>query len=161
MTLIIDGHNLIPHIPGVSLSDPNDEDKLIQILQDFCRVKRKSVEVFFDGAPFGVAGKKQFGRVIAHYVRGGITADEAIMAHLKHLGKRARNVSVVSSDRQVQQAARAVHARVISSATFASDWQKIINDTPELDPRNQPITDEEIENWERLFRGDITTRDEM
>jgi len=161
MTLIIDGHNLIPHIPGVSLSDPNDEDKLIQILQDFCRVKRTSVEVFFDGAPSGVAGKKQFGRVIAHYVRRGITADEAIMAHLKHLGKRARNVSVVSSDRQVQQAARAVHARVISSATFASDWQKIINDTPELDPRNQPITDEEIENWERLFRGDITTRDEM
>ena len=154
MTLIIDGHNLIPHMPGVSLSDPDDEDKLIQNLLDFCRVKRKSIDVFFDGATSGNAGKKQFGRVIAHYVHRGITADEAIMAHLKHLGKRARNVSVVSSDRQVQQAARAVHARVIPSATFASDWQKIIDDTPELDPRNQPISEEELEAWEMLFKGD-------
>lgn len=156
MALIIDGHNLIPHLPGVSLSDPDDESNLIQILQDYCRVKRLSADVFFDAAPLGYAGKKKFGRVNAHYVCSGITADAAIMTHLKHLGKRARNVSVVSSDRQVQQAARAVHARVIPSGTFASDWKKITEDTPELDPRNQPISEAEIEDWEKLFSGDLS-----
>ena len=152
MTLIIDGHNLIPHMPGVALSDPDDEDKLIQIIQDYCRVKRTAAEVFFDGAPTGFAGKKQFGKVRAHFVRKRITADEAIMARLKQLGKRARNVRVVSSDRQVQQAARASHAQVISSASFAADWQTIAERTPELDPRSRLLSEEELADWERLFQ---------
>lgn len=113
---------------------------------------RTSAEVFFDGAPPGNAGNQQFGRVRAHYVRRGITADEAIMTHLKHLGKRARNVKVVSSDRQVQQAARAAHARVIPSATFASEWQKAIDETPELDPRNRSLSEAEVDAWEHLFK---------
>ncbi len=152
MTLIIDGHNLIPHLPGVALSDPDDEDKLIKIIQDYCRVKGISAEIYFDGAPPGFAGKKQFGKVRAHFVRTGITADEAIMSHLKMLGKRAKNMSVVSSDRQVQQAARAVHAKVISAASFSKEWQQIVEETPEFDPRSRLLSEEEVADWERLFR---------
>ena len=152
MTLIIDGHNLIPHLPGVALSDPDDEEKLIRIIQDYCRAKRTTAEVFFDGAPTGFAGKKQFGKVRAHFVRKGITADEAIMTRLKHLGKRARNISVVSSDRQVQQAARASHASVISSASFAANWQTAVEEMPELDPRSRLLSEEELAAWEHLFQ---------
>ncbi|MEA3328111.1 MAG: NYN domain-containing protein [Chloroflexota bacterium] len=152
MTLIIDGHNLIPHMPGVALSDPDDEEKLIKIIQDFCRVKGVSAEIYFDGAPTGYAGKKQFGRVCAHFVRKGITADEAIMVRLKQLGKRAKNMRVVSSDRQVQQAARASHASVISSSSFASDWQKNMEEIPELDPRSRLLSEAEVDDWERLFQ---------
>lgn len=153
MTLIIDGHNLIPQIYGVALSDPDDEDKLIRIIQEYCRVKRTSAEVFFDGALSGFAGQKKLGRVRVHYVRREITADEAIMAHLKQLGKQARNVRVVSSDRQVQRAAKAVHASVISSGSFSSEWQAILERTPDIDPRNQPLTEEELDSWEKLFQG--------
>lgn len=152
MILIIDGHNLIPHIPGVALTDPDDEEKLIQIIQEYCRTKRITAEIYFDGAPTGFAGKEQFGKIRAHFIRKGITADEAIMAHLKQLGKRARNVRVVSSDRQVQQAARASHASVISSASFSKEWQKLVEETPEFDPRNRLLSEEEVADWERLFR---------
>ena len=87
--ILIDGHNLIPKIRGLSLSDENDEEKLIQILQDYCRIKRKTVEVYFDGAPMDHAGTRNFGNVKAHFIRKGTTADDMIIpAHSGIWGKR-------------------------------------------------------------------------
>ena len=153
MAIIIDGHNLIAQFPGISLSDPEDEEKLIKLLQEYCRLRRKTVEVYFDRAPAGYAGKEKRGLVQAIFVPSGTTADEAIMARLKKLGKRAKNVRVVSSDRQVQQAARALHATVITSDEFVKEWQLLLAEEPDLDPRNQPLSQEEVEAWEELFEN--------
>jgi predicted RNA-binding protein with PIN domain len=77
--------------------------------------------VFFDRAPAGMAGIQQYGLVRAHFVREGTTADAAIMAYLKKLGKRAKNSTVVSSDRQVLAAARgACQAGMMRSEDFAA-----------------------------------------
>ena len=153
MAIIIDGHNLIAQLPEISLSDPDDEEKLINLLQEYCRMRRKSVEVYFDRAPTGYARKDRRGLVQAIFVPSDSTADEAIMARLRKLGKRAKNVRVVSSDRQVQQAARAVHATVISSKEFVAEWQSILAKEPDLDPRNKPLTKEDVESWEELFKS--------
>lgn len=152
MIMIIDGHNLISKIPETSLADPDDEEKLVRILQDYCRVRRKTIEVYFDAAPAGWSGERRYGLVRAHFVRSGITADEAIMDRLRKLGKRARNVIVVSSDRQVQQAARAAHAEVTSSEDFAADWQSLQEETPGLDPNDRLLTEEELAVWEAMFK---------
>jgi predicted RNA-binding protein with PIN domain len=151
MKMIIDGHNLIPHIPGLSLAELDDEIKLVNILQDYGRLRRKSIEVYFDQAPVGQAGERQFGLVKAIFVLRGTTADQAIMDRLKKLGKRAKNVAVVSSDRQVQSAARTAHAKIITSADFAADWQKLLSQKPEIDPRSRPLSDTEVAMWEKLF----------
>ena len=152
MLTLIDGHNLIPKVPGINLSDPNDEDDLIQVLQQYCRLRRKTVEVYFDRAPIGLAGMRQVGQVRAVFVRTGVTADEAIMSRLRDLGKRARNAQVVSSDGQVQQAARGVHAVVVTSEAFARELVKLMEEEPELDPRNRLLSDVELSEWEALFR---------
>ena len=152
MTLLIDGHNLIPYISGIRLSDPDDETQLIKVLQEYCRLRRKKAAVYFDQAPPGFSGVKSHGKVEAHYIQRGKTADDAIVAALKKLGKRARNVTVVSSDRQVQQAARAVHAKVVSSREFADDWEALTLAEPSLDPRNRQLTEQELANWEALFK---------
>jgi hypothetical protein len=68
MPVIIDGHNLIPRIPGLSLRDIDDELRLVQLLQDFCQRSRKQVEVFFDNAPPGSAGVRSFGSVKARFI---------------------------------------------------------------------------------------------
>ncbi|MDY6866554.1 MAG: NYN domain-containing protein [Chloroflexota bacterium] len=149
---LIDGHNLIPYIPGIALSDPDDEMKLIQQLQGYCQKRRKSLTVYFDRAPVGQAGVRKFGSVQAVFVREGVTADKAIMDRLAELGKRARNVVVVSSDRQVRQVARAVHAKVISSQAFAAEMRAVFEDEPELDPRNRLLSQEEVAEWEAFFR---------
>lgn len=152
MSLLIDGHNLIPWIPGIKLSDPDDEMQLVKLLQEYCQVKRKKAIVYFDQAPAGFSGLKQYGKVQANYVRKGRTADDAIMEKLRKLGKRARNVTVVSSDRQVQQAARAAHARVISSEAFAAEWESLVSEEPYFDPRNRSLSEEELIEWEAIFR---------
>jgi uncharacterized protein len=119
---IIDGHNLIPNVPGLSLEAVDDEEKLLAMLQVYARVRRRSqIEVYFDGAPPGQAGVRSYGGIRAHFVSAGLTADSAIQRRLSELGRRARNASVVSSDRQVQASARSAQARVISCDEFARE----------------------------------------
>src|SRR4030095_12662978 len=82
MPYLIDGHNLIPKL-GLRLDSMDDEMELIVILQEFCRIERKQVEVYFDGAPTPQAGTRKLGAVSAHFVRLGATADNAIRGRLK------------------------------------------------------------------------------
>ena len=122
---IIDGHNLIPKIPGWSLTAMDDEKRLIELLQSYVNARRKQVEVFFDGAPVGQAGVRQYGTIRAHFVPLGKTADDAIIQFLVGLGKNARNVTVVSSDRRVRSEASALRAEVITSEVFADDLREV------------------------------------
>ena len=40
MSYLIDGHNLIPKIPGLTLRQMDDENELIEILQRFFGMKQ-------------------------------------------------------------------------------------------------------------------------
>ena len=151
--MIIDGHNLIPHMPGVNLSDPDDEMQLIQMVQSYCRLRRRTAEIYFDKAPAGQARAYSTGMVKAVFVRTGRTADDAIIDRLKQLGRRAKNCLIVSSDRQVQQASRAVHADVVSAAAFAADWRELSEQSPEFEQPEQPLTEDEITYWQQLFEN--------
>lgn len=150
---LVDGHNLIPNIPGLSLADIDDEMRLADWLQVFCQRQQQEVEVFFDQAPPGAASKRRWGRVIMHFVRQGTLADSAIEARLAQLGKAARNVVVVSSDRRVQMAARNVHARVMASEDFAAELIRPGPEKPGVSRAEGPsLTPEEVSEWEDLFR---------
>jgi predicted RNA-binding protein with PIN domain len=149
MPYLIDGHNLIPKL-GLRLDSVDDEMELIAILQEFCRLERRQVEVFFDGAPATQAGTRKLGAVTAHFVRLGATADDAIRNRLKALGKSARNWTVVSSDRQVQADARAVFAETISSDAFVGMLKQ--SRKPDAKPnRERKLSQEEVEDWLKLF----------
>src|SRR3989337_2887910 len=115
MTYIIDGHNLIPKIPGLGLDQVDDEIQLIELLSRFAGRSSKNVVVFFDNAPPGSSGIRPFGRVRAHFTRQGQTADAAILSYLNRQVKGARQFTLVSSDLSLQLAARQVRARVKSS----------------------------------------------
>jgi predicted RNA-binding protein with PIN domain len=121
MPYLIDGHNLIPKIPGVNLSDIDDEHQLINLLQDFCRKKRKKVDVYFDNAPPGEARTQKYGQVTAHYIRQGRTADRAIRQRLIEIGQSAQNWTVITSDREVAAASKEAHAKVISAENFTKN----------------------------------------
>jgi uncharacterized protein len=154
MSYIIDGHNLIPKVPGLSLEDEDDEMKLIALLQEYSRRRRTKVTVFFDNAPPSYQGMQRFGTVTAYFVRSGVAADLAIVNHIKKLGKRARNLIVVSSDRAVQNEARYHQARTLSSEDFARGLVSSKENTPEpgteIDPN--PTTDE-IDYWLSEFKA--------
>jgi len=149
MPYLIDGHNLIPKL-GLRLESIDDELELIAILQEFCRLEHRQVEVYFDGAPTPHAGTRKLGAVTAHFVRLGATADHAIRNRLKSLGRSAKNWSVVSSDRQVQAEARAARAEVISSESFAGLLNRARNSTPKPGEERK-LSKQEVDDWLKLF----------
>ena len=155
MPYIIDGHNLIPKIPGLNLGDIDVEINLIKRLADFCRQRGRKVEVFFDKAPAGRAGSQKHGRVTAHYIRQGSSADSAIRSHLRKAGRSVRNLVVVTSDREVAAASREAGAGVISSQDFVG--QHLLGKT-ELDDEMEKDADlsldpDAVDEWMDLFKG--------
>jgi predicted RNA-binding protein with PIN domain len=149
MPYLIDGHNLIPKL-GLRLDSPDDEMELVGILQEFSRLSRRESQVYFDGAPVGEARTQRFGKVTAHFVRLGSTADAAIKNELDRLGHAARNWTIVTSDREVQSAARAAHAVVLSSEEFARQLGQL-QQSPKRSSGDEPLSPDEILEWLKLF----------
>ena len=153
MPIIIDGHNIIPKIPGLELSAVDDEMQLVEMLQEFCRISRKKIEVYFDKAPPGHPRSRQFGSVTAHFIREGYTADHAIRDRLYQLKRAASSWTVVSSDRQVQSNARAFHADVYSAERFAAHLLETLFPKESSVQTNHEISIPagDIDDWLRLF----------
>jgi predicted RNA-binding protein with PIN domain len=153
MPYMVDGHNLIGKLKGISLKSMDDELQLIELLQQFYRVSRRSLDVYFDGAPVEQAGKRSYGMVTAYFVRQGIEADTAMIMRLRKLGRRARNWVVVTSDHRIQSEARAQHARVITSEEFATQ----LNDIPQMDSGGETASSvmdpDELNDWLDLFNS--------
>lgn len=154
MPYMIDGHNLIPKVRGLSLQNPDDELELIKQLQTFCRVRRQTVEVYFDKASPGHSGAKSFGLVKAYFVPESSNADTAIRQALKRLERKARNWKVVSSDRQVQAEVRSAHAVVISSEAFAAQLDEALVQAFKSPTGGQGLSAEEVDAWLELFNHD-------
>ena len=150
MPYLVDGHNLIPKV-GLRLDSPDDELELVAILQDFARLKRQQVEVYFDGAPIGQAGTRRFGTIRAHFVRLGQTADDAIRARLLRMEKDARNWIVVSSDRAVQSAARAAQAQSISAEEFVNLLRGAQGSKSKSNPSEKKLSAAEVDEWMKIF----------
>lgn len=151
MPYLIDGHNLIPKL-GLRLDSLDDEMELVAILQEFCRLERRQVDVFFDGAPSSQAGTRKLGAVTANFSPFGSSADNAIRNRLKKLGKAAKNWTVVSSDREVQSNARAMQAEVISSDEFTKILNRVRN-SPRVEKSERAVSKEEVEEGLRMFGG--------
>lgn len=119
MPFLIDGHNLIPHISGISLDQLDDETRLVDILEAYFRRQRKKAIVFFDRGQPGIEPNLKRGFVKAHFTRSPLNADQAIRGHLRKLGGAARNYTVISSDNEVAAYAQQLGAKTLSSHKFA------------------------------------------
>lgn len=150
MPYLVDGHNLIPKL-GLRLDALDDEEQLISRLQEFCRLRRIQVEVYFDGAPPGQVATRRAGLVTAHFVRQGSSADAAIELQLARLGKAARNWTVVSSDGRVRRAAAAAHAGSLTSEEFAQEISRaqLLRSTAAR-PEAGPVASD-VEEWMEIF----------
>jgi hypothetical protein len=152
MPYLIDGHNLIPAVPGLRLADPDDESRLIDLLGAFCARTRSRATVYFDRGLLGSDAPRGAATVTIRFVRPPRTADDAIAAHVRGLRGEARNWTVVSSDGAVQRSARLAGARVMASPTFAD---RLLGEARRPSGRGPEVlsnNEEEIAYWERRFK---------
>ena len=153
--LLIDGHNLIGQTPGLSLADPNDEQKLIIMLRHYAARRNARIVVVFDsGNPGGRSKELSGGNVTAIFAGSHTIADRIIMERIREL-KKSGDWVVVSSDREVQQAAQQRKMTVWTSA----DFSRKLGAAPQRDesvappePKDSGLTKSEVDEWLRLFK---------
>jgi len=85
MHYLIDGHNLIARVPGLSLADPDDEAKLVQLLKRWAAADtRRKVTVIFDkGLPGGEAKHLSGGGVRALFAPDNRSADALLIRRIE------------------------------------------------------------------------------
>jgi uncharacterized protein len=145
---VVDGHNLIPKIPGVRLEDMEDENHLIEILNEYCRLGRAQVEVFFDGAPNPSMSQRKSGLAHPHFIRKGLSADDAIIEYVRKQLKPDFQITVVSSDHRVQTAVKTAGAIAMTSEAFAAEMQRVFTSPAALqEQKDKQLTPGEVALW--------------
>jgi predicted RNA-binding protein with PIN domain len=149
MPFLIDGHNLIGQMPGLSLDDPDDEQKLIELLRAYLvRTDRKGTVVFDRGLPGGGA---RWSNVVldVRFAPAPKKADDLIRERLER-ERNPRGLIVVTADRELAQAAERAGAQVRRPVDFARDMSA----GPKAPPKKESgLTAAEVEEWERTFRA--------
>lgn len=149
MPYLIDGHNLIPKIPGIQLDHLDDEQALFTLLDNYFKKNRKRAVVYFDQASPGAPLELNTAYLRAHFVRKPSSADEAILLRLRKLGGDARNYTIITSDHWVADNARSLGASVISSDDFAHTLR--IN-TQEPSRKSKSSDEGDIDYWLDIFQ---------
>ncbi|HWS23630.1 MAG TPA: NYN domain-containing protein [Anaerolineales bacterium] len=154
MPYLIDGHNLIPKF-GIDLSAEDDEYQLVQILQNFARVTRKTqIEVYFDRRANHPDGGNFSSFLKVTFVKSPKLADQALAERLKALGSGAKNWTVVSSDNYIQREAKNRGATSLSSEEFAAIVNQSLRIQRSEDTfRDNSLTQKEVEDWLNFFNN--------
>src|SRR5215207_7211315 len=120
MPYLIDGHNLIAHMPDISLSDPDDEGKLVVRLRGFAAARRKQCIVVFDhGLPGGKSPMSNDTVKVVFATAYHSTADRILMERIRNTPD-AGNWTVVTSDNEILAAAREKGMKGMRSADFVA-----------------------------------------
>lgn len=153
---LIDGHNLIGQLPDLSLTDPNDEAKLVQKLNGFAARHKKRITVIFDSGLPGGKSRLSTHQVEVVFATSRSSADDVMTARIR----RARDPGqwvIVSNDHAVINAARARRMTVLTSAEFAPllrppPKQKTGGHQDAGEAADVYVPPEEVEAWLKIFR---------
>ncbi|GAB6908088.1 conserved hypothetical protein [Desulfosarcina cetonica] len=120
--IIIDGYNLIRQTPELASLDRLDlqlgRDALVDRLAAYKKIKPHRITVVFDGPsePSLYGPRDRAKGISIRFSNGGECADDVI----RRMARREKEQAlVVSSDREVMDAAEAAGATVVTSAAFA------------------------------------------
>jgi predicted RNA-binding protein with PIN domain len=151
LPVLIDGHNLIGRLSMLSLQDPDDEDKLITLLQSYRARTGKKITVVFDpGGAFALAESYRRGGIEVVFAAHGSSADAVIIRRVSR-SPEPNAWLVVTSDQQLAATVSQRGARVQSAEAFA----QALSTTPgEQAPwKDSPPSPEEVEAWLALFEN--------
>jgi len=149
--ILIDGHNLIGRLPGISLADPDDEEALVRLLRSFRARTGKAITVVFDpGVSSSLSQTLKIGGVQVVSAPYGSSADAIILRRVAHARDR-QGLTVVTSDRALAEGVARLGARVQPAEAFAAQLGR-----PAAGPsrREQPPSPEEVEQWLAVFGKD-------
>ncbi|MGQ9502740.1 MAG: NYN domain-containing protein [Anaerolineae bacterium] len=155
--ILIDGHNLIGQMPDLSLDHPHDEEVLLSRLRAYHASTGAELVVYFDPGPVYQPLRRRVEAGITVYVAPyGHQADELILQAIRSAAN-PRQLTVVSSDHTIQQAARQRGCRVMDACAFIAELQRPRRRRPRMRMRRRsdaaaPLSEEAVARWLELFQ---------
>lgn len=145
--LWVDGYNLIGHLKLLtSGSLENARSRVLGLLSG------RKVRVYFDARSGGSAERR--GHVEIVFTQGG-TADDRIVQDLRALGTAARDIEVVTNDRELGGRCRQLGAACTACAAFLNSLQpQRTGNTARKSPpgdKSARMSRRELEDLQRIF----------
>jgi predicted RNA-binding protein with PIN domain len=148
---IIDGYNVIGAASefGLDLSQPDKEERLVRLLSSY-RARRRSRQallVVFDGHHGRLAaGPRRYSHLgVGVEWSLGETAD-AVIARKVRGASRAREIEVVTSDRQLLDSIASWGAKGTRSPDFLAEVSRALEDAPGAE-KPETSTPDEVSEW--------------
>lgn len=159
--ILVDGYNLIFQFPELRKMLERDleqaRDGLLIRLGSYANSRRIQIVVVFDGD--GRVTEESYAhrefRVI--FSKPPEKADQVIKELIEK--SRSEDIIVVSSDREIVDYARLYGVKTASSRQFAHEMSESTSHDVEK-KFDHPMSQEELKEWMRLFRGDDYTENE-
>lgn len=155
MPLIIDGHNLWWSIQRASEESKSITDlQLCYIVGRYLKLTGEKGEIVFDGS--GPSDKIGFDNISnLEVLFAGLAGDaDTVIADKIRASTAPKRLTIVSSDRKVQAAARTRKAEVIKSEVFWTNLQKQLGrrrTIREPSAKRWGLSESETEQWLKLF----------
>jgi uncharacterized protein len=157
MPLIIDGHNLLYAVRGITEGQIVSEIRLCTILSDYLRQMRQRGEIIFDGiGPRDKSGLAGTVNLEVSFSGAYIDADTIIEERIK-VSTAPKRLTVISNDHRLVKAAKARKAVAITADDFWGQvFKKLSRKRREPEPQSKRvgITEGETDFWLKFFKLD-------
>ncbi len=152
MPYLVDGHNLMGQIPGLTLANPEDRQRLVQRLCSFARARGCRITIIFDGEPpKGWRSDAALGDVRARHPGRGRSADEVILDAI-HRSSAPADITLVTSDRSLAEKARHLGARGIPGTRFLRMMGEVARgEAGAAEEKPGPPAQDELDGWLEEF----------
>ncbi|MBD3378045.1 hypothetical protein GF406_23650 [candidate division KSB1 bacterium] len=153
--IIVDGYNMILRTQPKPFGDENDiwqaRQALIDRLAAYKSQKNINITIVFDGSqPFP---DNHAHRRSGIHIRFAKIADSLIKEIVDH-ARQPRNVTVVTSDRDLAFTVRSQGAHTMAVEAFEKKLKDSTNPGKEYEAKyNAQLSDKEVKAWLELFKG--------
>lgn len=130
MILLIDAYNVLKQIVPSDQATTQEKTAFIALISEYARLKNISIELVFDGGPYGLSDRVSVKNIIVSHSGAQESADDLIKSLIQVY--KGRDLLLVSTDRELGRYASLHGVESIDSADFYRFVQKALIDLEEL-----------------------------
>ena len=155
--MLIDGYNMILRLENIANNQLNDLEKareqLISRLEIYRNVKNIDITIVFDGAQIAQSPAQSPKRNIKVLFSPPSTTADGVIKILVRQEANPRDLTVVSSDKDVADFAQISGCLVLSVEDFQIRLNKISDNFTYDDKYDHNLSKQEIDEWLELFKN--------
>ena len=155
MPYLIDGSNLIGHMPTLEFHDPRSKHRLVAQLLIFQSIKKTKIILAFDGSPDpDLLGKNYRRREFTILWPDQEEPADTLIKQQVQMQSDLRHLQVVSSDREIKNFAHENGAKVLNCDEFYKRLKAALKEHKEsqtMSKEDTTLSPLEVDHWMEIF----------